>query len=292
MNRLLVFILGLLVGFFALTTCYADQTVIAQKVDKAPVIDGTGNDPVWAQATEYTTYDEIAKINVTLKAIYTDTEIFFLVSFPDSDESNTHKTWTWDKATEMYKEGPEREDGFVFKWNMETNPVDLSVYADNPYTTDIWFWKACRTNPVGFADDKIDRLTTTETPKSLKLTTKSGKTMYLKRDPDSGSVAFEDTLYEEYKSDKMPRFTIKTPTGSCADIKAKGVWSGGKWTIEFARSLNTGNKDDIQFDTSKSYLFGVSRYEIGGKKEPDPKVSQPLFNCGDVGEALTLTFGK
>lgn len=285
-------LLGIIMSFAAVVICFADQTIVAKKVTNAPVIDGTGNDPVWTQAQEYTIQDIIAKIPITLKAVYTDTEIFFLISFADSDESVTHKTWTWNKTKEMYKEGPEREDVFVFKWNMEPNPVDLGVFADNPYTADIWFWKACRTNPIGYADDKFDQLSLTETPKSMKLTSKSGKTTYLKRNPDKGTVAFEDTLYEENKGDKMPRYTLKTPTGSCADIKAKGVWSNGKWIIEFERSLKTGNTDDIQFDTSKSYLFGVSRYEISGQKEPDLKVDQTLYNCGDVGEALTLTFGE
>ena len=79
------------------------------------------------------------------------------MSFPDSDESVTHKTWVWGKSAEMYKTGQDREDVFVFKWNMEPNPVYLSLKADNDYMADIWFWKACRTNPVGYADDKYHR---------------------------------------------------------------------------------------------------------------------------------------
>lgn len=291
MKKLLVFILGLVVGFVAVTTCYADQTIIAKKVDSAPVIDGTGNDPVWAQATEYTTFDEVAKINITLKAIYTDKEIFFLVSYPDKEASLTHKSWVWDKTTEMYKVGPDREDVIDIKWNMESNIVDLSLKSDDNYMSDDWFWKACRTNPAGYADDKYQRLSASEVPKSAKLVSKTGKTMYLIRDVDKGTTAYKDTLYEEYKGDKMPGFTYETPAGSCADIKAKGVWSDGKWTIEIGRALKTGNADDIQFDTSKSYLFGVSRYEISARP-PDPTVDQPLYNSGDISEALTLTFGQ
>jgi hypothetical protein len=115
--------------------------------------------------------------------------------------------------------------------------------------------------------------------------------MYLIRKGDSGTPAYKDTLYTDYKGDKLPRYTNPTPTGSRADTKAKGVWSDGKWTIEFARALHTGNGDDIQFDTSKSYLFGVSRHEVAGRPL-DPKLDQPLFGSGDISEDLKLQFGE
>lgn len=291
MKKVIVMTFGVVACLVMVTACYADQTIVTKKVASAPVIDGRGNDPVWAQAIEYATYDNVAKINITLKAVYTDTEIFFLVSYPDKDESITHKSWVWDKDKEMYKVGPDREDLINFKWNMEPNIVDLSLKSDDNYMSDDWFWKAYRTNPAGYADDKYQRLSANEIPKSAKLVSKTGKTMYLIRDVDKGTPCYKDTLYTEYQGDKMPGFTYVTPTGSCADIKAKGVWSGGKWTIELGRALKTGNADDIQFDTSKSYQFGVSRYEISGRP-PDPTVDQPLYNSGDISEALTLTFGQ
>lgn len=83
--------------------------------------------------------------------------------------------------------------------------------------------------------------------------------MYLTRKADNGTPAFEDILYIDYQGDKMPRFSLKSPTGSCADIRAKGVWSKDKWIIEFARAIDTGNTDDIQFDTS---VMNVERPRI------------------------------
>ncbi|MDD5194569.1 MAG: ethylbenzene dehydrogenase-related protein [Candidatus Omnitrophica bacterium] len=280
---------SLLICLTMATTCFADQAIVAKKVAQAPAIDGSGADEIWAQATEYVTYDKAAKINITLKAAYTDTQIFFLVSYPDADKSDTHKTWEWDKTTQMYKSGFDREDTFVFKWNMEAHPVDLSLQSDDDYTADIWFWKACRNNLTGYADDKVDRVSSIMISKSAELKSRNGKKMYMVRKADSGMLAYNDTLYEDYKADKMPAFVNGIPTGSSADIKAKGVWAEGRWTIEFCRSLDTGNDDDVKFDTSKTYLFGVSRYEIAGR-EPDSRLTQPLYGCGDVSEALTLKF--
>lgn len=228
---------------------------------------------------------------MTLKAVYTDSEIFFLVSYPDADRSDTHKTWEWDKDDEMYKTGPDREDAFVFKWNMEDRLVDLSLKSEDDYKSDIWFWKSCRTDPVGYSDDKLDMVSSFEIKNSMVLTGKNGKKMYLLRNKDGGTTAFTDTLYTDYINDQMPGFTVAEPTGSSADIKAKGVWAEGKWTIEFRRALKTGNDDDIQLDPAKNYQFGVSRYEISGKPA-DPKISQPLYGAGDVSEAFTLNFGE
>jgi len=284
--------LGLLAVCFGIhTACYAAQTIIAEKVDEPPVIDGKDNDAVWATTQAIVTHDTVANIDMMLKAIYTHKEIFFLVSFPDPDESRMHKAWVWDKDMEIYKQGPTREDCFVFKWSMMSKPVDLSIYSDEPYAADIWLWKACRTDPAGFADDKIDRLYLDNLPDSRKLTSKSGKTMYLQRLGDEGTEAYKNTLFVEYQGDNLPHFESQTPAGSRADIRAKGVWSDGTWTIEFGRALTTGNEDDIQFEPDKSYQFGVSRYEIAGR-EPEPNASQPLFGCGDISEELTLRFGQ
>ncbi|MDD5348213.1 MAG: ethylbenzene dehydrogenase-related protein [Candidatus Omnitrophica bacterium] len=293
MARRIIWGLGLAAVFWVGLAgyAYAEQTIIAQKVGEVPVIDGSGNDPVWEKARAIVTQDGIADIPLTLKAVYTDKEIFFLVSFPDPDESRRHKDWVWNKASQMYKPGLMREDVFVLKWNMGPKHVDLSVYADEPYTTDIWFWKAGRTDPVGFADDKIDILNVSETPKSMKITSKSGKPMSLQRLGDAGEPAYVDTLPVEYEGETLPNFKNQTPTASRADIKAKGTWSSGQWTIEFARALHTGNGDDVQFTPGEKYQFGVSRYEIAGRS-PEPEATQPLYGTGDTSEELYLSFSQ
>jgi len=265
------------------------KTLVSVSTDKAPTIDGMASDPAWENAPALTTYDHIAKLEIELRSVHTRDKIFILATYPDQDESRDHKLWYWNEAKGMYVQGPEREDVFVFKWNLETRPVDLSINADNPYTADIWFWKACRTDPVGSADDKTHRLTSEYSKHTVKLRSKGGKSMYLLRKGDSGTAAYITKLPTEYEGDILYRFINKTPTGSRADVKAKGVWKDGRWTIEFRRALDTGNDDDVQFDLKRSYQFGVSRYEIAGRKI-NRKLTQPLYGSGDTGEALTLIF--
>jgi hypothetical protein len=269
----------------------ADQTIIALKASNAPKIDGIADEPDWLKAVPIITHENIGNIEVTLKAVYTDKEIFFLVTFPCEKESRLHRTLTWNKEKKMYVIGSEREDSFVFKWNMDSKPVDLSVYAETPYKSDIWYWKACRTDPAGYADDKYDILSMDKLPDSTKIISKKGNTLYYGRYGDEGNAAYsaaEPPL--EYKGDKIPMFNVGKPTGSRADVAAKGQWKAGKWTIEFKRLLFTGSPDDVQFDTKgTSYQFGIALYEIAGQK-PDPK--ERYYGAGDVAESLFLKFAE
>ena len=271
------------------TDCLADQTIVAGKVGEAPVIDGIDNDQLWQNVEPVVTRDKLAGIDIYLKAVHTDKEIFFLVRFPDPNESRTHKSWQWDPKKELYGLGKDREDTLVFKWNMESGPVDLSIYADNNYVADIWYWKANRTDPSGHADDKSHVLNSIASKDAAKLTSRTGRTRYLLRPGDKGRSAYRSQIQTVYSVDTLPRYRNRKPTASRADVKARGVWKDGWWTIELARALDTGFDDDIQFAGSKGFQFGVSRYEIAGR-EADHQASQPLHGTGDVGETLTLIF--
>ncbi len=216
---------------------------------------------------------------------------FFLVRFPDEQANREHKTYVWDEAAGRYRTGPDREDTFVFKWAMARETRDLSLSAEQSYKADIWFWKANRTDPEGYADDKIQRYTRGKLPKSKQMLSANGQVFYLQREGDEGEAAYRVTSYSERQKDRMPKFILSAPGGSRADIQAKGVWKDGFWTVELARQLDTGHSDDVQFVTSGSYLFAVSRYEIAGRK-PNPALQQPLFGAGEVGEHLLLTFDR
>ncbi|MBU0729008.1 MAG: hypothetical protein KKE17_09825 [Proteobacteria bacterium] len=276
---------------FLFSPALADQTLVSAKISTVPIIDGKAEDDAWAVAKAITTHDMVADLDIIIKSVYTDEQIFFLVTFADADESRLHRSWKWDKTKQLYGMGPDREDIFVLKWNLSQHPVDLSIYADNPYTADIWFWKACRTDPQGYADDKIQVLSSEPQNKAEDVFSKSGKTMFLLRTGDQGKSTYKSTILLDYQGDIVPQFTYRQPTASRADVQAKGIWANGRWTLEFARKLNTRHLDDIQFTPVAAYQFGVSRYEIAGRPE-EPESEQPKYGTGDVSENLTLIFGK
>ena len=276
--------------FFGFTSpVSAEQSLMVMPVAEPPLIDGLANDAAWQNAPVLTTLDKAGELPIKIKAVYNDTEIFFQVSFPDPDESRTHKSWVWDKGRRIYTVGHDREDIFIFKWSMEFKPVDLSIYSGNPYQADIWYWKACRTDGVGYADDKSHAYSQAEDRYATKIISRSGEIMYLLRTGDEGKGAYKVELVSEYMGDILPRYTLMEPTGSRSNVRAKGIWHNGTWTIEFKRKLVTGNRDDIQFTPGQKYLFGVSRFEIAGRK-PNAKLSEPLYGTGDVNETLWLEF--
>jgi signal transduction histidine kinase len=58
--------------------------------------------------------------------------------------------------------------------------------------------------------------------------------------------------------DIVPGYILEKPSGSRGDIDSKGTWSDGRWNVEFKRKLVTGNNDDVEFDISNIYRFGIA----------------------------------
>lgn len=280
------YILALLV--LLISPALAEQIIEARPVASAPAIDGFGDDPAWASAVSVITHDKVADIDLELKAVHTEDQIFIMVRYPDSDESRLHRSWSWDSEQDQYKSGGDREDVMVLKWWIDGESPTLSTSADQPYRADIWYWKACRTDPVGFADDKIQTLDSIPSTRSQEISSPAGRSMYLTRLGDKGTSSYATKIPGSFQGNQIPRFNISRPSGSRADIRARGRWADGWWVIEFARALDTGHDDDVVLHVGDRHFFGISRYEIAANPA-DPRTEVPLFRSGDVGEALYLT---
>jgi len=265
---------------------YADQVLIVEKVSEAPVIDGLVDD-VWSKTSMITVRDEVAKIDVELSALHDSRRVYIKVRFPDTSENRSHKPLVWDTNNELYRVGPKREDIFVFKWNMEITPLDISLSSDVNYKADIWYWKANRTDHAGYADDKFQVYSAVPERKSQRLLGKNGQVHYLSRRGDKGDAAYKNRIVLDYHGDEVSSLDLQLPKGSRSDVRAKGKWENGFWVIEFSRALNTGNADDVIFQKKFPVQFGVSRYEIAGRL-PNYNHDEPLFGSGDIGESLTL----
>ena len=179
----------------------------------------------------------------------------------------------------------------MIKWSLEPGSVDLRVDADQSYKADIWFWKAHRTDPTGYADDKMHIYSAIEGPNSKTVISKRGLRFFLDRPGDAGKAAYQTKIHAEYEGEKVPFYSPRSPQGSRADVRAKGVWRDGVWIVEFARNLVTNNSDDVQFDTYQRYRFGVSRYEIAGRQR-NPKLEEPWYGAGEITGPLTLSFQR
>jgi hypothetical protein len=153
---------------------------------------------------------------------------------------------------------------------------------------DLWHWKAVRSNPVGYTEDgfvidnpskevekgrKRDAGSKTTKAKNNRTKDKSGPA-YM-QDPSKpasipGSLLVAQAVEIKGSStfkegDEIPAYMLYPVwKGSFADIKTKGVWKDGKWTVMMSRKLKTGHDDDVQFNTRKKYPFGIAVFDNSG----------------------------
>jgi len=181
--------LGLSVGVSWDLGGFAQESnaLMAKKVTKAPVLDGK-IDALWKDA-------KAVKIPVTgganlpngsteviLKAVYTETDIYFLAQWRDKTQSYYRSPWkkqadgSWMQLKDPNDKGGDNnkyyEDKFAMLWNIniagfESAGCMVACHAGeagkafgNKYTAnpgelgDIWHWKSVRTGPVGQVDDQ------------------------------------------------------------------------------------------------------------------------------------------
>ncbi len=278
----------LLINFvIVVAPLHADQTLIANRVAELPVIDGVGTDSAWSQASTITTQDSVADIPIELQAVHDGSRLYLKARFADSSENRVQKNLIWDEIRQIYRSGPRREDTFVIKWSMESGIIDLSLSAEQSYKADIWYWKAHRTDPVGKADDKYQLYSAKKLKKSARKISKSGKVFYLVRKGDAGKSAYKGRLVFDFGGNDINGIDTRQPEGSRADIDARGQWRAGYWVVEFSRKLDTRNGDDVVIGMNSRQQFGVSRYEIAGRKV-DPEIEIPQYGSGETGENLFL----
>jgi len=288
--RKFLFCFAVVCLFPLVSVAFAAVDIPSVKVDKAPVVDGSAGDAVWSSVKPIAIADSASGKKILFRSVYTADKVFFLVQFPDAAQNFLHKPWVWNAAEKKYATGSPREDTFVFKWSMMDKDVDLSSFSDDSYRADVWYWKANRTNPAGFADDKTQVLADTPSKKSKEKVSSTGKKRYLSRISDAGKAPYNTYKPTAFEGDLIDAFPVGVPDGSRADVHAKGVWQGGFQTVEFARALNTGHDDDVPFDSAsgKAYLFGVSIFSLYGN--PLDTSMPNLYGMGRISEPLRLQF--
>ncbi|MFQ6110902.1 MAG: ethylbenzene dehydrogenase-related protein [Nitrospinota bacterium] len=249
---------------------------------------------------------KIGDITVTMKALYDSEYVYFLFRWPDKTMSQ-NRVYVWTGEGWKKRKGNEDRLGLLWdiKGNLKdfgTKGCDAICHkekkgdkeiffmkADSPdQRGDVWHWKAQRSNPVGYADDqylqhvvasegeektgrKGDKKTAgsykknwDKKRKAPKFIHKAGKwgPVLLKKD----AVPLKPGTSVE-KGAVVPREVLERPVGSRGDIDAGGRYAKGRWTLELRRKLRTGNPDDVQFDTSKSYFFGLAIFDNTSEKE-------------------------
>lgn len=257
------------------------------KVDTPPTLDGKFYETVWTHAKKIQTLDFVTQRPIVLAAVHDGQSLYFYASYPDKAPSVTHKSWTWNTTEKIYKQGNDREDMFVIKWSMQGNDIDMSYRNASPHIADVWFWKACRTNPSGYWDDKRHEVVITKAKNTVEISSSDGRKVYLRRKGDQGKQAYAEIFPSGFSGQYLPRFSAHNAQGSRADVTGKGGWENGAWHLEAKRLLDTGHDDDLVMQEGGRYLFGVGLYEMAATGVR-PDLTQPLYRCADVFDRIIL----
>ncbi len=243
-------------------------TIEVERVSIAPKVDGQGNDPVWTSAKLHTTPADIPKRifkpgdSVELKVVHDGTHVYFLLKWRDKTKSVLHKPYRWNRSQRAYVESEELEDAAYIAFEKEGS-FNVNMRAGIDAVWDAWYWQAARTNPAGYAKDETHHYTKKkpkEKARFIRLDT--GKFGYIRRTMDEGKSVVEKVLPPtRRKGSVVVQYKSQKPNGSAADVRAKGSWRSGWWTVEWSRKLNTGHEDDTVFVPGKGYGFalGVAR---------------------------------
>jgi PAS domain S-box-containing protein len=335
-----VFIAGIFVtGTPAVKAEEEYSTILtAERISEAITIDGYANESSWKGAKKLVIRVQdggIGVVDVALQALYDHEYIYLYASWADPTESVTKGLWTFDSATGNWSSSGD-EDRFSIFWNIEDSIAGFNIggcamlcHGDRMHTNaphekaDIWHWKASRTNPMGYADDKWMDDTIKEgyvseakeaarhgdnstsggyrDNKQIVLINGSNVTMPLYYEPNPTNDIDAKFLFQSEidngeaievtgatilkNGTTVPGYILDRPIGSRGDIDAKGIWRDGMWSLELKRKLNTGHADDVQFEVTKLYRFGVAISDNAGGFEAYGKGHS--FDLG----AKTLEFG-
>ncbi|MBI4562232.1 MAG: hypothetical protein HY724_09325 [Candidatus Rokubacteria bacterium] len=294
----------------------------AAKVSVPPTVDGDAKDEAWAKARPLEVRVKegaIGDVTVTMKAVYTNTHIYLLAQWPDKTETVEHHPYTFDGQKWSEPEEP-LEDRFGIQWNISAADFERKGCAVLCHTgtrypdkkprmhtnapgefADEWHWKAARSNPMGYVDDKYTDNAVDPKDDEAGHHADGGVRVYKGNKMKGGAPEFvwkgtpgrppavdaaKASLFllgadaAPYgptnpltgkpwaKGDKVPVAILQEPTGSNADIRAYGRWVNGVWTLEMSRALDPGpnavkdgKKLDAVFEPGKTYHFGISVFD-------------------------------
>ena len=230
----------------------------------APSVDGSGADwqdvPVITIPLAYLGKPDDVRLLKLQAGVFKD-DVFFYTQWDDAAPDTQHKPNVWDETQQKYVEGAQREDRFALEFAMKGD-YDANWYAGKEFTADMWNWKAARTNPIGIAHDKTTIISHQAMPESYKATLPDGSVIYIQRPTDLGGDPYETKRYFKKQESIMPKYVplAQLPEG-VDDVKAKGVWSAGKWHLELSRKLNTHHADDVLFKQGEKFLGAIAVFD-------------------------------
>ena len=247
-------------------------------------IEWYGVDSVLVPVTGGDNFDN-SSTNILVKSFRNRRYIFFLFRWQDNSRSfnrrliKTDSGWIEQKSdSSIFGESVYFEDQLAVSFHksssgcLQSCHLGSSKQAGRHYTngdtSDVWIWRALSTNPVGEADDGWWAESADDSSAGIRFDNSAGGgyASNLNRDWDEPYILSYHPAFRywidmnsEYVMPYRPGLDIfevgaTQPAvvtlpfmGDRGDIRVRGNWANGVWTVELSRSLNTGSPFDISF---------------------------------------------
>jgi len=237
-------------------------------------------------------------VAVTIKTFHNQQDIYFLVRWSDPTLSfnrylvKTDSGWIEERSKykDRFGETIYSEDKLALFFGNNSagcaatchvsSPGKMGLHYTDNDTVDVWEWMAVSTNPALEADDRwwggyeskssggrhFDNKASggyqsnlnTEWKQPYFLPTHLTQRFW---------IWFGSGKYIPYRSEldtllvgsRVPSVLVAPTTGDRGDVRARGIWRNGVWTIELARHLSTGSAFDLPFHNN--LYFNIAVYD-------------------------------
>jgi len=276
------------------------KTVTAVKVDSVsedPAAAYWAKAPVVTSHTVTTVKGRADGPDVSVQAVYDGKNLALRIVWADKTASVLHRAWVWDGS--KFSRSDEMQDRMAVMFPIENNAKFSTkgcgaachnedkdnkkwwMGSDSASVRyDLWQWSAANSNPAGQAQDqwvgKQEDPTNHESALHGDALKSGGSIANINKDKNgpaymngtsitatqilTGQQVAIDTS-KLTKGAMIPSSIVAPWVGSRGDIKAKGVWKNGKWTVVLMRALSTGNDDDLTLTPPKAYPLGVAVFD-------------------------------
>lgn len=212
-------------------------------------------------------------ITVQVKAGIARGRLYLALRYPDDKEDRDYRGWEW--RGDRYVEGKRLDDMASVRFHM-AGDFDRTMLSAKEYQVDVWLWSAGRSDRSGVAEDFQHNISTRMIEDAAEYSLPGGQTVYIKKQRDAGTASTKAIPRpKENKGERVPSFEIQKPTGSAADVSARGIWKAGHWQVEFSRAMHTGNADDIVFKPGQKITAQIAVFNRANAE--NKSVSEPLL---------------
>ena len=228
-------------------------------------------------------------------------EVQITVRWADETKNDQRKRWVFDGSD--WSQSSENEDRMAFIWDLQEDEFASAgtcmmmchppqgMYTAEGTFVDAWQWKATRTNPSGYADDKYwddgaggtasGRHSDPGQAPYMDNVGGSPPTYMAEGDPGVNAnflFDFQEGVMEAgaYANGAwsagafLPGEVGRRGSGSRVDIRATAAYDGSGWTVTFRRKLDTGDEaTDITFEKGGTHYFQVATWDNAGDEAHD-----------------------